>query len=119
MSDNIENDPVVEETTPVEEPVEETPVAEEAPVVEEPTLVVEPEPVVEAPKVVASGDTGALGDKKSNVLIYASKDVKLNKLNKTLPAGYNSVPFEEAKIWLSLGSVRPAKPAEVAKELGK
>jgi hypothetical protein len=112
MSENIENDAVVEETTPVEEPIVETPVAEEAPVVE-------PEPEVEAPKVVASADSGSLEDKKNGMLVYSSRDLTLKKLNKTLPAGFSTIPFEEARIWLALGSVRPATPEEATKELGK
>ena len=112
MSENIENDAVVEETTPVAEPEVET----EAPVVEETPVA---EPVTKAPKAVVNGDSGNLGDNTDNVILYAAKDVKLNKLNKTLPAGFSAVPFNEARVWLALGSVRPATPTEVAKELGK
>ena len=119
MSENIDSDSVVEnvnveETTVVEETatedVAETPVIEEIPVVT--TSEAEEKPAAKA-------EIKDFVNNKDAVVVYASRDLTLNKLGKTLKAGFNVVEITEARHWLSLGSVRPATPAEVAKEFGK
>ena len=124
MSENIDNDAVaedvtVEEAAVVEETAEvaETPVAEEAPVVEETPVIEEPKAKTE--KKPATNKVEDFVNNKDAVVVYASRELRLNKLGKTLTEGFNVVPISEARHWLALASVRPATPEEVTKEFGK
>ena len=118
MSENIDNDAVVEDVT-----VEEAAVVEEKPVVEE-VAVVEEAPVAEAPKAedkkpVTKAKVEDFVNNKDAVVVYASRKVTLSNLKKSLAEGFSVVPVSEARHWLALASVRPATPGEVAKEFGK
>ena len=119
MSENIDNDAVVEDVV-----VEEAAVVEETPEVVEEVAVVEEAPVAETPKVedkkpVTKAQVKDFVNNKDAVVVYASRKVTLNNLKKSLSEGFNVIPISEARYWLSLSSVRPATPAEVAKEFGK
>lgn len=129
MSENIDNEPAVEdapveETAPVTEPeapAEEALVAE-APVTETPVVVA---PVVQEPvkPVIASvkidENAGTIAEKSDTVTVYAIRAVELKNLGKSLTQGFNVIPTSEARSWLSLSGVRPATPAEIAKGTGK
>jgi len=143
--ENINENPIVEETT-YEAPVFEAPVVEE-PVVEhvEETPIVEEaaEAVVEAPSYQAPEEVQALGaveagvigattapkaterkksakveKPKETVALYSTKNVTWSEVGKVY-RGYNIVSKDAAEKWLTRSHIRIATPEEVAKEFGK
>lgn len=92
-----------------------------------------PEPTQEAPSLVSVAD-GVIGTGKvkkeapkpklaskegtvSTVALFASRNISWNGLGK-LVKGYNLVPAEAAKQWLTLDSVKAVTPEEIKTNLG-
>jgi hypothetical protein len=143
--ENINENPIVEETVnqapvfealvvaePVAEPIVETPVVEEAaqPVVEAPAYQAPEE--VQALGAVAEGVIGATTAPKApekikepktkkeeeTVAIKSTRNVSWPEVGKVY-AGINIVPKSIADKWLTRSHVRIATPEEVAREYGK
>ena len=143
--ENINENPIVEETVneapvfeapvvaePVVEPIVETPVVEEAaqPVVEAPAYQAPEE--VQALGAVAEGVIGATTapkapekvktpkakNKEETVAIKSTKNVSWPEVGKVY-VGINIVPKSAADKWLTRSHISPATPEEVAKEFGK
>jgi hypothetical protein len=147
--ENINENPIVEETT-YEAPVFEAPVAEEPAVeapevehVEETPVVEEVQAVVEAPEYQAPEEVQALGSVAEGVIGATTAAVASPRKKKEKAAevkekvalystknvtwsevgkvyrGYNIVDKDAAEKWLTRSHIRVATPEEVAKEFGK